>query len=220
MTHSSSALVARRSLRAGFALTGATLALLALAGCAPESGTEPTASATSTAGATATATAPAEPTATATAEPTETATAEPVVPPEGTAVDKTCDQLLTADDLYALNPNIGVDPGYAATSDAAVTATTYSGISCGWLNQSSGEVIEVALAMPNETLANTLKDTALSGGEIVPTYGSAPAVEGYFNAGTGTAEVFTNGYWVAVTSPTMTEPGDAERIMGTVLGNL
>jgi len=214
VTHSSSSLVARRPLRAGFALTGATLALIALAGCAAESGTEPTASATASASATA------EPTATATAEPTETATAEPAVPPAGTAVDKTCDQLLTADDIYALNPNIGVDPGYAATSDAAVTATTYSGISCGWLNQSSGEVIEVALAMPNETLANTIKDTALSGGEAVPTYGSAPEVEGYFNADAGTAEVFTGGYWVAVTSTTMTEPGDAERIMSTVLGNL
>ncbi|WEO78310.1 iron ABC transporter ATP-binding protein [Cryobacterium sp. SO2] len=215
MTHnSSSLLVSRRSLRAGFALTGATLALFALAGCAPDSSAEPTASAS--AGATVTP----EPSTTATAEPTESATPVPVVPPAGTAVDKTCDQLLTADDLYALNPNYSIDPGYAASSDAAVTATTYSGISCGWINQSSSEIVEVALAMPNETLANTLKDTALSGGEIVPTYGSAPEVEGYFSAGTGTAEVFTNGYWVAVSSPTMTEPGDAERIMSTVLGNL
>src|SRR4029079_18047382 len=112
------------------------------------------------------------------------------------------------------------DPGYSATSDTAVTATTYSGLSCGWVNQSSGEVIEVSLAMPNEALANTLKDAALAGGEIVPTYGSAPDVEGYFSAATGTAQVFTGGYWLAVTSPDMIEPGDAERIMGTVLGNL
>lgn len=135
-------------------------------------------------------------------------------------MDKSCDQVLTADDVYALNPNFSVDPGYAATSDTAVTATTYSGISCGWINQSSGEVIEVSLAMPNDSLANNLKDAALANGDIVPTYGTAPEVEGYFSPGTGTAQVFANGYWVAVSSPDMIEPGDAERVMSTVLANL
>ncbi|TFB99848.1 iron ABC transporter ATP-binding protein [Cryobacterium adonitolivorans] len=213
MTHSSSSSFATgRRLRAAFALTGASLALIALAGCAPAGDAEPTASATAKPSGAATS----EPTATE--EPTASATPEPVA--EGTAVDKTCDQVLSADDVYDLNPNMGVDPGYSASSDAAVTATTYNGISCGWLNQSSGEVIEVALAMPNEALANTLKDAALAGGEIVPTYGSAPDVEGYFTADTGTAQVFTGGYWVAVTSPDMIEPGDAERIVSTVLGNL
>ena len=213
MTHSSSSSFATgRRLRAALALTGVSLALIALAGCAPAGNSEPTASAT----AKPTGTATSEPSATA--EPTATATPGPVA--EGTAVDKSCDQVLTADDVYDLNPNMSVDPGYSATSDVAVTATSYDGISCGWLNETSGEVIEVSVAMPNDTLANTLKDAALAGGEIVPTYGSAPDVEGYFSAATGTAQVFTGGYWVAVTSPDMIEPGDAERIMGTVLGNL
>ena len=213
MTHSSSSSFATgRRLRAALALTGASLALIALAGCAPAGDSEPTASAT----AKPTGTATSEPSATA--EPTATATPAPVA--AGTAVDKSCDQVLTADDVYDLNPNMGVDPGYSASSEAAVTATSYDGISCGWLNETSGEVIEVSVAMPNDTLANTLKDAALAGGEIVPTYGSAPTVEGYFSAATGTAQVFTGGYWVAVTSPDMIEPGDAERIMGTVLGNL
>ena len=215
MTHSSStSLAARRSLRTGLALTGVTLALLALAGCAPESSAEPTASAAPSV----TATPTAEPTETATAEPTATPTPPPA--PEGTAVDKTCDQVLTADDIYALNPNFSPDPGYAAASEFAVTATTYSGISCGWINQSSGEVIEVAIAMPNESLANTLKDAALADGEIVPTYGTAPEVEGYFSASTSTAQVFTNGYRVAVTDPGMIEPGDAGPVLDSVLGNL
>ena len=215
MTHSSSSSFATgRRLRAALALTGASLALIALAGCAPAGDTEPTASATAKPSSTATS----EPTASASAEPTASATPEPVA--EGTAVDKSCDQVLTADDVYELNPNYSPDPGYSATSDTAVTATTYSGLSCGWVNQSSGEVIEVSLAMPNEVLANTLKDAALAGGEIVPTYGSAPDVEGYFSADTGTAQVFSGGYWVAVTSPDMIEPGDAERIVSTVLGNL
>jgi hypothetical protein len=213
VTHSSSSSFSTpRRLRAAFALTGATLALIALAGCAPESGAEPTASAT--AGATA------EPTDTAapTVKPTETATPAPVA--EGTAVDLGCDDILTAEDVYDLNPNFGVDPNFAASSETATTATSYDGVACGWLNQSSGEVIEVSVAMPNEALANTLKDSALASGTIVPTYGSAPEVEGYFSPSTGTAQVFSGGYWVAVSSPDMIEPGDAERIVGTVLGNL
>ena len=212
MTHSSSSSFATgRRLRAALALTGASLALFALAGCATAGDTGPTSSAT--AQPTGTATEPA-----ATADPTASAPAVPGA--EGTTVDKSCDEVLSADDVYKLNPNVGVDPDYSASSDAAVTATTYNGISCGWLNQSSGEVIEVSVAMPNEALANTLKDAALAGGEIVPTYGSAPDVEGYFSADTSTAQVFTGGYWVAVSSPAMIEPGDAERIMSTVLANL
>jgi len=225
VTHfSSTSLVARRSLRSGLALTGATLALLALAGCAPEAGTEPTASAVPSSSPSATAStepsATAEPGAEPSAEPTETATPEPVEPAAGAAVDKSCDQLLTPDDLYAINPNLGTDPGYAPISAAAVNATNYSGISCGWLNQSSGSVIEISVAMPNETLANTLKDEALATGEAVPTYGSAPQVEGYFSVETTTAQAFTGGYWVSVTDPAMSEPGDAESLMGTVLGKL
>ena len=215
MTHSSlTTLAARRRLRGGLALTGAALALLALAGCAPDSGAEPTASAAPSA----TATATAAPTETATAEPTATPTPPPA--PEGTPVALTCDQVLTADDVYALNPNFGTDPGYAATSPIAITAATYSGVSCGWLNQSSGEVIEVAIAMPNEALANTLKDAALADGEIVPTYGTAPEVEGYFSASTSTAQVFTKGYWVAVADPGMIEPGDAGPVLDAVLAKL
>jgi hypothetical protein len=217
VTHSSStSLAARRSRRNGLALTGAALALLAIAGCAPDAGAQPTASAAPSA--TASASASAEPTETATAEPTATPTPPPA--PEGAPVGKTCDQVLTADDVYALNPNFGTDPGYAASSATAMAATTYGGVSCGWLNQSSGEVIEVAIAMPNETLANTLKDAALADGEIVPTYGTAPEVEGYFSAGTSTAQVFTNGYWVAVTDTGMIEPGDAGPVLDAVLGNL
>jgi uncharacterized lipoprotein YbaY len=217
VTHSSSpSLAARRGFRTGFALTGAALALVALAGCAPESSAEPTPSAVPSA--TATASATAEPTETATVEPTATPTPPPA--PEGTPVGLSCDQVLTADDVYALNPNFGTDPGYAATSASAVTAATYGGVSCGWLNQSSGEVIEVAIALPNEALTNTLKDAALADGEIVPTYGTAPDVEGYFSASTSTAQVFTKGYWVAVTDPGMIEPGDAGPVLDAVLGKL
>jgi hypothetical protein len=122
--------------------------------------------------------------------------------------------------VYALNPNFTSDPGYAATSASATTAATYGGISCGWINETSGEVIEVALAMPNEALANTLKDAALAEGEIVPTYGTAPEVEGYFSASTSTAQVFTKGYWVAVANPGMIEPGDAGPVLDAVLAKL
>jgi hypothetical protein len=215
VTHSStSSLATGRRLRAGLALSGAALALIALAGCAPAGDSASSATPTPSVSATPTPTA----SATSTAEPTESAPPAPVA--EGTAVDKTCDSILTADDVYALNPNYSVDPGYAPSSDTAVTATTYNGVSCGWINQSSGEVIEVSLALPNETLTNALKDAALANGDIVPTYGTAPEVEGYFSQSASTAQVFTNGYWVAVASPGMVEPGDAERIVGTVLGNL
>lgn len=196
--------------RAGLVLAGGALALLALAGCSAASST-PTAS----------------PTDTATSAPTESATPTPTSTPTpeaaGTRVTLTCGQVLTPDDVYAFNPNYGTAPDYKpAAGSAAATAKAYQGVACGWLNQTSGDIVEVSIAEPNDTLMTDLQNKAVTESNPVPTYGTPPAVLGYFSSahGAGQAQAFAGKYWVVVNSVEFGEPGDAEQLMAVVLSHL
>jgi hypothetical protein len=139
----------------------------------------------------------------------------------GSAVALSCGELLTLDDVYAFNPNYGTAPGFTATSADAKTAVSYQGVACGLLNQSSGEIIEISVAIPNPALMASLTNLAMAGSNPVPSYGSAP-ISGFFTTkgGTGEAQVFTDKYWVTLSSSAFGAPGDAERLMKAALSHL
>lgn len=161
------------------------------------------------------------PSATQTSAPTATVQPTPTDPP--TPVALTCEQVITAEQLYAFNPNYGTDPGYApAVGSQAATAVAAQGVACGYLNQTSNTVIEIAIARPAASELTKLKDAAISGSNVVPTYGVPPAVEGYFGTknGVGDAQAFSNGYWVVLSSKDFAEPGDPQPLMASVLANL
>jgi hypothetical protein len=192
----------------GLALVAAASAAL-LAGCAPGP-----ADATATDAPSGAATAAAS--ATATSEPTETA--EPATP---FAID--CDALVTPDQLYAFNPNFGTDPGYEpSAANVVLVVEEDQGTACGYLNQTSGEVIEIAVATPTDAVGETRRNAAATSSKPVPTYGTPPDVEGYFlqAGGTGQAQVFHGPYWIVVDSAAIFEPGDAQQLVTAVLGNL
>lgn len=188
------------------------LAALALTGCTTGA---PDASSTPDPGADPTSTA--APSGSATSAPTPTATEEPSPP-----FDIACDALLTPDQVYAFNPNFGAAPDYEPDDAAVAAVADAEGTACGWLNQTSGEVIEVAVATPSAATLAEAGNHAASTSTAVPTYGTPPAVEGYFSrtGTTGTAQVFTGPYWVVVSSTAFFEPGDAAQLAEAVLGNL
>ncbi|TFD02631.1 iron ABC transporter ATP-binding protein [Cryobacterium sandaracinum] len=216
MTHSLSPRLPRgRLLRTTLLLATGTVAVVALAACGSGSTPESSPSAASpsaTPGSTSDATQTPGPTAT----PTPTPTAA------GTPVTFTCDQVLTLDDVYAFNPSYGTAPGFEPTIAAGQTAAEYQGLNCGLLNQSSDGTIEVSVTQPNDVLLSQLKNDAISSSQIVPTYGTPPAVEGYFSAagGSGVAQVFTSTYWITVGSSEFVEPGDAESLVSAAIANL
>ena len=133
-----------------------------------------------------------------------------------------CDELLSADDIYAFNPNYGTDPGFEPSADAVVGVVDEAGTACGLLNQTNGAVIEFGVATPPaRALEARMGDAALHS-NVVPTYGTPPDVEGYFTrAGdVGEAQVFTGPYWVVIDSTELFEPGDAQRLVSALLANL
>ncbi|TFC28830.1 iron ABC transporter ATP-binding protein [Cryobacterium sp. TMT1-3] len=198
--------------RAGVLLAGGALFALVLTGCSAGDEPTPTNSAAATSG--------------ASADPTEQPTSSPTPTPEatGSPIAQTCGDLLTLQDVYDFNPNYGTAPDYSPSANGlAETAATYNGLTCGWSNQSSGELIEVSVVAPNDVLMTTLKQQADADSQAVPTYGTPPTVDGFFTfaGGSGQAQVFTGSYWVTMSSPAFyNEPGAAEGLMSAVLGHL
>lgn len=182
----------------------AVLAVSALAACTPEPSPRSTPR-----------------TASSSPAPTPTAASPTPTPsPTGTPtpVALTCDQVITLQQLYDFNPNFGVNPGYSpATGSPGATAVAAKGVACSWMNQTSRETIDVSIAKPAPEQLAALKADAAAG-----TSTDAYEAEGYFAAagGAGTAQIFTDGYWVTATSSWFQQPGDASAIVSDVLGNL
>lgn len=189
-----------------FALPAGLAAALVLSGCTPAA--TPTVSPTVTA------------TGKSTASPTPVATQTPTDPP--TPVGLSCEQVVTPDQLYAFNPNYGVDPGYAPKSGSLEKKIVgWKGVACAWKNQTSGDVIEIAVAKPPQSQLEGLKNAAVTSAQPVPTYGTPPQVEGYFAPGTsGQVQIFRGSYWIVAESTSFFEPGDAAKLMENVLGNV
>jgi hypothetical protein len=152
---------------------------------------------------------------TASAVPTETA--EPAVP---FAIE--CDALLTPDQVYAFNPNFGTAPDFEPSGEHMVAVVDEAGTACGWMNQTSGEIIEVGVATPPPAALLAHQSDAAMESTPVPTYGTPPALEGYFSqaAGSGEVQVFSGPYWIVIRSTVLFEPGDAGQLVADVLANL
>ena len=195
-----------RTRPAGLALVAAASVAL-LVGCAPDAAESDATAAPTTA-----------PTAPASADPEPTESAEPPIP-----FEIACDALLTADQLYAFNPNVGADPGYQpGGGDIATLVEDDAGTACGYLNQTSGEIIEVGVATPTTAAGEARRNQAAVSSKPVPTYGTPPDVAGYFTqaGGIGEAQVFQGNYWIVIRSPDLFEPGDAQQLVASVLANL
>jgi hypothetical protein len=178
-----------------------------LSGCTPDA-PEPSAT-----------TAP--PTASGSSAPVEpTEPAEPTEEPTPFAI--ACDELITIEQMYAFNPNFGNDPGFSPSGAGIVAVTDESGTACGWLNQTSGDVIEVGVAMLPPGALEQRKNAAALASHAVPTYGTPPEIDGYFvqAGGGGEAQVFRGPYWIVIDSEALFEPGDAQQLVTAVLTNL
>lgn len=191
------------------------LIALALAGvvaagvtaCAPETGATPQNTTTPT-------TAPSE-------APAPTASATPA--PGTTPVTIDCDTLITPQAMYDYNPNFGLSESYKpeAGTDAADIAAV-NGLVCGWINQTSGEVVEVAVANLSDEKLTELKNGFVTSSNSVPTYGDPTKIEGYFEVaeGTGQAQAFAGPYWISSSSASFYEPGDAQPVVAAAIAGL
>jgi hypothetical protein len=159
------------------------------------------------------------PTASTSASASAAPSATPSPTPSPTPITIGCSTLVTADTMYAFNPNYGLLTSWTPSADsAAATATSDSGIACRWSNQTSGVTIDISVAHLDAASIESLKNAAVGHGTLVPTYGQ----EAYFGVtgGVGTAVVFQDGYWLVATSAAFLEPGDPTDLIDGALSAL
>jgi hypothetical protein len=197
-----------QTLPAGLALVAAASVML-LSGCTADT-PEPSGTA-------------APPSASASSDPSAAPSGAPTEPAEEpTPFAIGCDELVTTQQMYDFNPNFGNDPNYSPSGPGVVAVAEEQGTACGWLNQTSGDVIEIGVAkLPPGALEQRKNDAALTS-HPVPTYGTPPELDGYFtqSGNRGEAQVFRGPYWIVIDSEALFEPGDAQQLVSAVLANL
>lgn len=137
-------------------------------------------------------------------------------------VDIACDALITPDDMYAFNPNVSLLTEGTPTADSlAGEIAAMNGLTCQWVNNTSNEVLDIALAKLPEKELTDLKNRAVTESTQVPTY-AAPPVEGFFTVvgDEGEAQVFTGSYWLTLRGMSFFEPGDAEQLAEAAIEHL
>jgi hypothetical protein len=143
--------------------------------------------------------------------PTPSATSTPQKFAEG------CNILLTPDQLYDYNPNYVVDTAYSpqrGSIPAAIAADL--GQTCGWINETSGSKIEVAITALNADQWAAAKAAAASGTPI-----STNGAHGFFSVknGVGSAQLFFGSIWLDVSSAEFATADDARVLFPVVVNN-
>ena len=146
------------------------------------------------------------------ASPSESAAA-------GVPVAIDCDTLITPEALADYSPGFSLDDAYTpADGTEAAEVAKLDGLTCSWVNQTSGVSIDVAVAQLPEAELTALKNTFVTESTSVPTY----TVEGYFEVldSLGQADAFSGPYWITASSIDFYEPGDAEPIIAAAVAAL
>lgn len=179
----------------------AAVAVVALSGCAPESSEH---------GASHSPSASPSPSASSSASPAPSSSAVD----ESTAVGVTCDEIITAQNLYDFNPNYSRIDAPASVSATAKEAIDLKGIACYYVNQTSGEVITVTVATPGPTKLAALRSELTASATAAPQLGDAWFADGQATVLAGSA------YWITVSSDAFYEGVDAQQLVTYVTSHL
>lgn len=130
-----------------------------------------------------------------------------------------CDALVDATTIYELNPNLAIDPSYRPSSLAS-RALDSEGVSCGWINQTSGDVVAVSVASFDEAGLTATREAANGrGGSPTPSnFGG----EGVFrtSGSVGVMELVRAPYWIVIESPMFGSATDVDFIVDAVISAL
>ncbi len=147
-------------------------------------------------------------------------TFSPTDDPVNEAIGINCQQLVTDQVVYDWgNGNFAIDVDYApAAGTPAVEVVAAGGLACSWVNLTSGERLDVAVAILADDEMAAERASIAASAEPVADFG----VDGYFalDAGTGRADAFTSKYWLTATSSSFGVAGDAAPIVTAALAAL
>jgi hypothetical protein len=203
----------RVSLRSTAARVLATAAIVAgaalvLSGCAPEPGPTPSGGPSSTPSSSVPGAETPDPTATV-----------PEQPDLGEAAPE-CAEVLSADDVYAYNPNYSAVAAPTPSAGSPLTeAAELGGRVCRWSNDTNASPIDAAVTIPASSDLDRVKEEAAASSTPAESLGGD---EAYFDVvdGVGVAQVFAGDHWIVVSSPFFGDTSDAAELVTPILANL
>jgi hypothetical protein len=159
------------------------------------------------------------PTAAPTDAPEPAVTDAPAEGFQSTPVTIDCNALVSPQAVYDYNPNYGYQPDFTpvAGTDVATIAAN-QGVTCNWVNQTSGETFVIAVAQLSSADLERVRQGIAGKSTAVPGAGDAA----YFAAsgGVGVAEVFSGPYWIVATSPAFYEFSEPKPLVEAALAAL
>ncbi|RWZ46593.1 hypothetical protein ELQ90_14215 [Labedella phragmitis] len=130
-----------------------------------------------------------------------------------------CTDVLSADDVYAYNPNYSaVAAPTPAAGSALAEAADLGGRLCRWSNDTNSAPVDIAVTIPGSENLDRVEEDA-SSSTPAPGLGGDAA---FFDVvdGAGVAQVFAGDHWIVVSSPFFGEATDAGEIVAPILANL
>jgi hypothetical protein len=205
LLHATSGIRAAGRTRAALGLTALSLAAaVSLSGCLP---TEPSDPADPGTGPT---TAPsATPSGSAAPSDAPSPSATPAEHP--TPVTIPCEAVIGPQTMYDFNPNFGLLANFTPGSGSlGARAVADEGVACRWINQTSGDTIDVSLSRPGPAALASARKRAASGTALS---GLGDAAFFQASGGSGTVQVFAGDYWITATSVYFQAPDDATLLL-------
>lgn len=148
--------------------------------------------------------APSEP---ASPTPTPSDTAAPEKP---TPVSIPCGSVVNAQTMYDFNPNFGLLASFSPDAGTLTArAANDKGTVCRWVNQTSGDTIDVSISQPGPNALAAARSAAESGTSVS---GLGDAAFFAHSGGVGVVQIFAGPYWVTTTSVYFSSASDAKSI--------
>lgn len=113
--------------------------------------------------------------------------------------------------MYDFNPNFGLLAKFTPDPDSFDSrALANKGVACRWINQTSGDTVDVAVSRPGPTSFDAAKGAASTG---TPVTGIGDAAYFTTRGNAGTVQVFNGSFWITVTSVYFATSKDAQKIV-------
>ena len=152
--------------------------------------------------------------------PTGEGTFDPATDPVNASVGLNCGELLTDQVVYDWGSgNFALDVDYEpAAGSAAAQIVTEGGLACRWVNLTSSETVEVAVAAPASSVLDSTAAAVAASAEPAP----AISPTAYFSAtdGIGRVDAFTDTYWISGESPWFVGEEDAAPLITAAIAAL
>ena len=134
---------------------------------------------------------------------------------EGTKLTQTCEDIFSVDELYTFNPNFSINSSQPPLQrQVADEIASIAGITCTYMNLSSGDAIQLSVAKLKQNSVTILQKQIEAVSAKNLNFSTAKQTVFFeLSNGNGLLQILKGDYWVVVTSPLFQSPEEAMKFI-------